>query len=180
MLNRLTYRKKNQLLLAGAGLLLLLVYSFAISKTVALRSTCLKLEQRVDSAAHLPEETAGMEAKLAQIEKNFGSDSASGNTHEALLGVVSAWSQQHHLVLREFPELLQYRNREWNVETHRFTVEGNFTELLRLVHLLEQTQQLGKVVSADYRSRRDPRTKALSLTVTVYVQHLNKDNHEKS
>jgi len=179
MLSKLTYRKKNRLLLLGAGLALLLVYSLTLSKTVALRSTCSRLELRVDSAAHLPAETAELEEQLAMIDANFRNDTLS-NLHEELLGIVSAYCQQHRLVLRDFPELLRYRNREWDVETHRFTVEGNYTELLRLVHLLEKQQGAGKVVSADYRSKRDPRTKALSLTVTVYVQQLKKSNDEAS
>ena len=151
----------------------------AISKTVTLRSTCNKLEQRVDSVAQLPEETSLMEEKLARIEKNFQGDTSAVNMHEELLGIVSAWCERHKLVLRDFPEQFRYRNREWDVHTHQFTVEGEFTELLRLVHLLEQEEHTGKVVSADYQSKRDPRTKNLSLVVTVYVQHLIKESHEK-
>lgn len=173
MFNKLTYRRKNRLLAAGALLLLFVVYSFSISKTAALRSTCNKLEKRIDSAANIPAETEMLERKLQRLEKNFSSDSLHENLHEDLLAIVSAYCDQRQLVLRDFPEKLTTESREWHIETHQFTVAGNYTELLRLVNLLE-SRQTGKVVSADYQSKRDPKTKTLSLTVTVYVQQLKK------
>lgn len=173
MLNKLTYRRKNRLLAAGAVLLLMLVYSLSVSKTLTLRSTCTKLEKRLDSAASIPAETEMLERKLQRLEKNFSSDSLHENLHEDLLSIVSGYCDQRQLVLREFPEKITTQSPEWDIETHQFTVAGNFSELLRLVHLLE-SRQTGKIVSADYQRKRDPKTKTLSLTVTVYVQQLKK------
>lgn len=172
MLNSLTFRRKNRLLAAGAVALLLLVYSLSISKTVALKNTCSKLEKRLDSAANIPAETEMLERKLQRLDKNFSSDSVHANLHEDLLAIVSGYCDQRNLVLREFPEQLTTQSPEWIIETHQFTVAGGFTELLRLVHLLE-TRQTGKIVSADYRSIRVPGKKT-TLTVTVYVQQLKK------
>lgn len=177
MLKGLTYRRKNRLLLLGAAVLLLLVYVSAVSKTVALRSTCSKLAQRIDSAARLPEETRQMEARLAALDKDFRPVAPIARVHEELLGTVSNRCQQLGLVLRDFPAEQESRHREWIVKTHVFTVEGGFNGLLQLVHELERMPD-GKVLSADYRSRRDPKTRALSLSVTVYVQHLTKANDE--
>jgi hypothetical protein len=74
--------------------------------------------------------------------------------------------------LREFLLPIRYHQQEWLVETHPFTVEGNFIAIVQLLDHLRKNVP-GKIVSADIHSKKDNKTKTVSLLVTIYVQNIS-------
>jgi hypothetical protein len=166
---KLSWKKKNQLLLAGALLLCWLTWSFAIRNTFALRSHCLVLQAKLDSAAGAPEQLASLRAELHALEAITGNSDSANSLHCHLLDVVTRYCEENQLILRDFASPVRYPANDWIVETHPITVEGGYIPLLKLVHQLEQEKN-GKVVSVDFHSKRDNKTEALSLLVTIYVQ----------
>lgn len=165
----LTWKKKNRLLLIGALLLLWIVYAFALRNTIDARSECRTLQAKLDSSAGAPQRLTQLKDELAALD---AITCDSGNSvHEQLLGVVTNYCGQHGLTLRDFAPPVRYRSDAWTVETHPVTVEGNYISLLQLVHRLEQEKN-GKVVSVVFHSKRDNKTQALALLVTIYVQNI--------
>jgi hypothetical protein len=175
MKKKLSWKQKNRLLLFAALATLWIVYAFAVSNTLGLRSECNELQLQLDSASGAPGRAQELRSELQRLEEITGgtADSATASValHEKLLSIISAYCQENNLILRDFATPLRYSQQEWIVETHPVTVEGNFISLVKLVQLLEQ-EKTGKVISADFRSRRDNKTQALSLTVTIYVQNI--------
>jgi hypothetical protein len=168
---KMNWKQKNKLLLAGGIVLLWIVYSFAISNTLALRRDCLVLKQQLDSASGAPSRLATLKLELQQLETVTNSNDTSTILHERLLGIVADYCQQNNSVLRDFASPVCYRQQEWLIETHPIVVEGTFVNLLKLVHALEQ-EKVGKIISVDFHSKRDNKTQALSLTATIYVQNI--------
>ncbi|MDQ3109905.1 MAG: hypothetical protein M3R17_08415 [Bacteroidota bacterium] len=171
MWKKLTPKKKNRLLLLGALVLFWLVYSFAIRNTIELVHQCSDMQAQLDSSAGAPEKLIQLKQELQNLEKNTGNNDTSGSLHERLLGIVTNYCQENNLLLRDFASPVRYHQQEWLVETHPLTVEGPYIALLKLVQKLEQ-EKTGKVVSVDFHSKRDNKTQALSLTVTIYVQNI--------
>lgn len=171
MLKNLTWKKKNRFLLAGSFLALWLTWSFAVRNTFALRSQCADLQMQLDSAANAPSKLADLRVELQQLEAITGNHDSTASLHEHLLGVVTSYCQQNNLTLRDFAQPVRYQSEDWMVETHPVTVEGAYVPLLKLVQRLEQEKN-GKVVSVDFHSKRDNKTQALSLLVTIYVQNI--------
>jgi hypothetical protein len=60
------------------------------------------------------------------------------------------------------------------VETSMFVVEGNFSNLLNLIYILEQKHPVGRVSSVSFQSKRDLKTLQLTLSATIYVQSIKK------
>lgn len=170
MKKKLTWKQKNRLLLTGSIIMLWAVYAFAISNTLDARSECRNLEQQLDSAADAPARLAQLHEELLELETITGKDTANA-FHEHLLGIVTQYCRENDLMLRGFAQPVRYRQQEWTIETHPVLVEGPYIALLQLVHRLEQ-EKTGKVVSVDFHSKRDNKTKALSLLVTIYVQNI--------
>lgn len=169
MMRGLTWKRKNQLLLAGGVLLLWIVYSYAITNTLEARSSCQTLQLRIDSAATAPEQLAQLEQQLAGFSSLTMTTDSTAAIHEHLLGVVTNYCQQHNLVLRDFSSPVILQQQEWRIENHPITVEGTFVDLLQLVNHLEQEPK-GHVISTEYRSRRDNKTQELSLSLLIYLQ----------
>lgn len=170
-LKKISWKQKNKLLLAGGIVLLWIVYSFALSNTVALRKDCNMLQQQLDSASGAPSRLLTLQLELQELEEMTSNNDTSTVLHERLLGIVAAYCQQNNCVLRDFAAPVCYRQQEWLIETHPIVVEGTFVHLLKLVHELEQ-EKVGKIVSVDFQSKRDNKTQAVSLTATIYVQNI--------
>jgi hypothetical protein len=175
MMKKLSWKRKNQLLLAGAVALLWIVYSYAITNTLNARSECKILQQRIDSAASAPAQLAALRAQMEQLKNTTSVSDSSAAAHEKLLGIITNYCQQNNLVLRDFSLAVNFVQQDWSVDNHPVTVEGNFAGLLRLVHHLER-QDAGNVISTEFRSRRDNKTQALSLSLVIYIQTISNSN----
>lgn len=171
MFKKSGWKQKNKLLLIGGLVLLWSVYSFAISNTIDTRSQCNKLQLQLDSASDAPSRLIHLKQEFQQLETITNSSDTLTTLHERLLGIVTNYCQENDLVLRDFASPVCYRQQEWLVETHPVIVEGAYVNLLKLVHKLEK-EKTGKIVSVDFRSRRDNKTQQLSLTATIYVQNI--------
>ncbi|MGL4599301.1 MAG: hypothetical protein ACRCYO_17395 [Bacteroidia bacterium] len=170
-MKKLTWKFKNRLLLLAAIALLWIIYSFSVRNTFETRSTCIRLEKKLDSASGAPQRQIVLERELSMFNQLLGQTDSLGGMHEHLLGVVSSWCQEKQVVLREIPAPLRYTTRDWLVETHTIVVEGNFIDLLRFAEQLEKEKSF-RLVSTDYKTLRDPKTKRLVLTATYYLQNI--------
>lgn len=179
MLRNLTYRKKNQVLLIAALLMVYLIYAFAIKKTIAAYKEYTTSESQMELAINAPAMAAQLEKQLLQINLRMGDQNRNGqNTEQALLELTTNYCQKHHAVLREFPETTVVKQGDLFIETNLFVVEGDFASLINLVYLLEQKNKLGKIASVRYSLKKDFKTKEMALTAAIYLQNV-KQQHEK-
>ena len=176
----MTYKKKNQLLIAVAILLVLVIYNFAIKKTLQAKSDCSVAEEQITLAANAPAMASQLEKELMLMDAKIGSDSLKGkNSVQELLELITNYCQMNQLVLREFPETTALEQEKLTVETNMFIVEGSFSSLVNLVYILEQKSKLGKVASAHYQLKKDLKSKDMVLTATIYLQNVKKKEDEK-
>jgi hypothetical protein len=166
-LQQLSWKQKNVLFVGALLLIVWIVYSFAVSLTVQLSGECSVLQEKIDSAAGAQVNVGQLEAELARFNEHSGPDAYV--THEQLLDMVSGYCGQHDLLLRDFPATLMYHRDEWNVEVHRITVQGSYAGIVQLLEFLRKSEK-GKVMSADFFSKTDNKTKIKSLLATIYVQ----------
>ncbi|HTF04830.1 MAG TPA: hypothetical protein VK826_12430 [Bacteroidia bacterium] len=169
--HRLSWKQKNKILLGSFLFVAWIVYSSAISNTLDAKSMGDELRLQLDSATGAPEKLQRLKTELVRFEELTGQgDSAA--VHEQLLDRVTLYCGKHPLQLREFAQPIRYRQQEWIVETHPFTIEGSFVEIVKFMDYLG-TQSTGKIVSADIHSKTDNKTKTVSLLVTIYVQNIS-------
>ncbi len=174
-LRNLSWKQKNRLLLVGLALVCWIMYSCAISNTFKAKAACEQVQLQIDSAAGAPERIAELKSELLKLDAITGSSetlSSDSAVHEQLLNLVTEYCEGNNLVLREFLLPIQYHQQEWLVETHPFTVEGNFIAIVQLLEHLRKNVP-GKIVSADIHSKKDNKTKTVSLLVTIYVQNIS-------
>ncbi len=179
MFKNLTYKKKNQLLLAGAILFAVMMYSFAIKRTVVVYRECNVLEAQMKLAHDAPLKAAMLERKLAEMDHLPGEQQKGDvNVQQNLLGVITNYCQNNNVILREFPKTIQTEEKDLLVETNVFVIEGGFSKLLQFVYLLEQKNKIGRIASVQFQTKRDYKTKTLSLTAMIYVQSIKKSERD--
>jgi hypothetical protein len=177
MFKQLTYKSKLRYLFIGTGLILLLSWFLAIQKTIQLKNEVADLRLRSNQSSVSSSELASLQTRLANLDAII-SKQGSGEVRERLLGVLTSYCQKNGILLKAFPETIIEKGNEASIETNVFTVEGAFIPLLKLLYTLEQKQRIGKVSSASYQTRIDPKTKKTLLSAVVYVQNVKTNSHE--
>lgn len=180
MFKDITYKKKNQLLIVAAALLVFTIYNFSIKKTIAAHSDCATAEEQILLAKNAPAMALQLEKELLQMDAKIGTDSIqSKESGQQLLGLVTNYCQNNRTVLREFPETIITEQEKLTVETNVFIVEGSFSSLISLVYILEQRAKVGKVAGVHYQLKKDLKSKEMVLTATIYLQNVKKKEDEK-
>jgi hypothetical protein len=174
VLKSLSYGKKNRLLVISGGILLLLVYVFSIQRTIEAYREVSALEVQAGMAANAPAEAGKLEKQIERMNELAGVSNGSADVQQELLGMITGYCQQNGTALREFPETVRNEENDLTIETSMFTVEGRFSELLKLEWLLEREKGTGKISSARFFSRKDPKTKTIALNVTIYLQNIKR------
>lgn len=173
LLHKLNWKQKNKMLFAGVCIMLWVVYAFAISNTVAIKSNCDTQQLQLDSLEGAPEKLLLLQAELARFSLlTGGADDTVHDVHEQLLDFVTVYCNEEGLQLREFAPPVRYAQQEWTVETHPFTVEGDYISIVKFVRDLELIS-IGRVVSVDFITRTDNKTKVKSLAATIYIQNIS-------
>lgn len=180
MFENLTYKRKNLLLGITAILLLFVVYSMGISKTLKAYHEYSESENKMKVAENAPQMAAQLEKELMLMNAKLGNQSTSGqNTAETLLSLITNYCQNNHAVLREFPQTTTANQGDMIIETNQFVVGGSFSTILKLVYILEQKNKVGKVASVKYQLKKDFKTKEMLLTASVFIQNIKKKDYEK-
>lgn len=172
LLHKLSWKQKNRILLVAIIVLLWVVYAFAISNTIAARSDCDRMQLQLDSVEGAPDKLAELKSELTKFSLlTGGTNDTLRDMHEQLLNFVSVYCNDHNLQLREFTQPVRYAQQEWSVETHPLTVEGNYISIVQFIRALELSS-MGRIVSVDFHTRIDNKTKSKSLLATIYVQNI--------
>ncbi len=167
------------MLLIAAILFAVIIYSFAIKKTVLLYKEYSNLETQLKLAEDAPVRAIALEQKLAEMDHLLGDrQKEDANVQQTLLGVITNYCQNNNAILREFPKTIHAEEKDFLMETNVFVIEGGFSKLLRFVYLLEQKNKIGRIASLQFQTKRDYKTKSLSLTAMIYVQSIKKNTNE--
>lgn len=172
-LKQLSWKQKNHLLYGGLILCVWMVYAWAITPTLEAKRMCDQLQQQIDSAAQAPEQILALEQELQRLDEITGTNNGNDSSaHETLLDLVTVYCGSHALTLREFSTPVRFTQQEWLVETHPFTVEGDFIHLVQFLDHL-RAQAPGNIVSADFHAKKDNKTKTTALLLTIYIQNIS-------
>lgn len=176
-LKDLTYRQKNKILLVGALLLLIVCYIFAIGETVNLYGNNSKTTQKLESLKNAPQQIAGLNKRLnflnSRVKQYVREDDFE---QDDILVSVSDFCKRNRLKIIEFPKSTLKQKDDIVIETFNFTVEGNFTNLVKLIYDIEVVQKIGRVASLDFETQVDRRTKVKRLTVNIFLQNLRNND----
>ena len=167
-------KQKNRLLLGGFILLLWICYKFPIAQTMTAKKEYRKLQKEhqlfsniPQKIQHLTKETIYLDSILANYqfsaEKSFQSN---------LLQTITSFSKQHDLTVVSFEEPHTITKNKATINTFVFSVRGTYSNSLRLIHELEQTKKLGKMLSVNFEKKKNYRTNRAFLETRVLLQRL--------
>ena len=72
----------------------------------------------------------------------------------------------------DFNQPHQYEMGDNSLHTYSFNLNGNYTDILKVVHTIEQKGNFGEVVHIDFQKKKNYRTNRYNLGATVFVQQV--------
>lgn len=179
MFKNLSYRQKLKVLGIASVPMLLLTYQLAIKNTLnewRKTSSFASTAAKSGTEENIIIEMNRHKTEITRLENQYSIDSTLRD--QQLLLALDSCCNRLMLTLKEYKPVNNF-SRSNLIWTRLFTVEGGFTNILHLLYYFEQTHQLCRVSSVQYKSYVDT-DKSLKLSCTIYVQNFIKNATTKN
>ncbi|MGN6645731.1 MAG: hypothetical protein ACTHJT_04295 [Cytophaga sp.] len=154
--------------------LVVLIYQFAISKTIEEYTLSRELDQQLVKATTSEESIRTLEAekKVIKIKLNkFSSDSVKNK--EYIFHLLAEFCKQKRIRLRDFPEEGITQKGGYLLETNKIVAEGEYANLLQLINHIEYDSNIGKISSVRFYMYKDHKLQKDVLLTEIYIQNLS-------
>ncbi len=174
--HRYDWRTKNRLLWVAALLFLLVCYQWAIKPTLRVHAEYTELQAGESARQTNLRELNRLRAKAQQGGPLFG-----GNTVKTGKDTVTSeperialMAQYHGVHVRNLPMPERLGTETLHLYYTQYQLEGTFTGLLRLLHQVEQQQEIN-LLSASFVKQPNPTNRTPELLLQLRTVRLAKD-----
>jgi len=162
---------KNKVLFLGVALLLLSSYYLAIDKTLVLRQESQFLSNEVLRFTEVPRKLSDLQHRVMYYDSilttmDLGNTSLQNN----LLKSINREAEKNNTQVMDFNPPHSAVLSDHQLETYSFELKGAYTDILKVVHSIEQKGNFGEIIHIDFQKKKDYRTDTHSLNATVFVQ----------
>lgn len=158
-------------MITGALVLFLIMgYQLSFSDTFLLNDEIDAKEQKLEWLKQQEKQLPVMKAKLSQFEKAYSRQDSLAIRDE-LTAYISGFSEKNNCLVTEIPSSSTFKEKSLQVKTNTFTIRGNFQNLLKLLHSLEnEFNYVAKIMSARFYTIKDYQSKKKQLYLTLVTQ----------
>ncbi|MEP2239658.1 MAG: hypothetical protein ABJI22_14920 [Maribacter sp.] len=165
--------KKNKILLLGIAALLLASYHLAIKKTLQTRAELKILENESKIYHDIPNKLNLLSQKNTYFDSilkkmDFNDTSIQNN----LIRTINQESTKNKVKVMDFNQPHIFPNSASTEYTYNFNLEGDFTDIIKVLYGLELKGNFGDVIHLKFEKRKDYKTSKNHLNVNVLLQQL--------
>ena len=164
---------RNKILLGGLVLTFILGYHLAIKKTLALRDEFLVSQSQYELAMGIPEQLQQLTTREKQIESKFETlNLGTSSLQNDLIRFLNSVATDHKVKILELraPHIFQGDNAVSKTYTLKF--EGDFNDVLHVIHALEQNGGFGAVSHFALEKHKNYRTGKSRLEALVFLEQV--------
>jgi uncharacterized protein YdcH (DUF465 family) len=148
-------------------------YQFAINKTILLRKESKRLNLEVEKFKNLPNKLSLLNQKNAHYDSILGKmDLVDTSIQNNLLRTITQEGVKTNTQVMEFKQPHLYQVGDNSLHTYSFNLSGNYKNILKVVHMVEQKGNFGEIVHVDFQKKKNYKTNRYSLGATVFVQQV--------
>lgn len=164
---------RNKLLFLGIVILLFASYQLAMNKTILLINESQRLEAQVEQFKDIPNKLAILNQKDTYYDSILGKmDLVDTSIQNNLLRTINQEASQNNIKVMDFNQPHLYQMGENTLHTYSFNLNGKYTDILKVIHTIEQKGNFGEIVHVDFQKNKNYRTNKYNLSATVFVQQV--------
>jgi len=169
----MTYKLKNILLLLGLILMCFVCYQLAISKTIDLRAQYKTLRHEEDLFKSTPKQLRILKQKQVYYDSILVSNKLDANSvQNSLLRNINSFAEVTNLKVISFLEPHITVNEDLTVKTYEFVLEGDYNNIIKLIHQLEQQTKFGEIINLHFEKKKNHRTGRYYLQAKILLKSL--------
>lgn len=166
-------KSKFFVLIAGAASLLVLSYFGAISKTLAIKKKYSALKKEAFLYKDISKQLQVFSKKEVYYDSILSTMNLTDTSLENnLLKTLNTQAQKEQLKLKNFNTPHIFLKDQSQYISYNFTLEGNYTNILKLLHKIEKSSTFGEIIHVDFNQETNFRTRRKFLTAKVLVQRV--------
>lgn len=168
--------KKNIVLLLGFLLMLVIGYKFSISKTIAASRQYASINKQRELLSDIPSQISYLKQQNKFYEDVLAKNQISSESsfQNNLLKIVNTFAKENKLAITGFKEPHIIEQNDAVTKTYQFSVKGDYTSILKLLHTIEQYGNYGKIISTDFQKKKNYKTNKVFLECTVFLQRVER------
>jgi len=167
----MTIKTKNILLVAGFIISLFFCYQLAIYKTIMLKTEHNALKKEEQLFKNTPKQLSLLLQKQKYYDSLLNKYQIKGSSiQNNLLKTINSIADSSHLKVVRFLEPHVIKNNEIMTKTYQVTIEGNYNNIIKLIHHLEQQTKFGEIINLDFEKNKNFRTGKYYLEAHVLLK----------
>ncbi len=174
MWDKLTIKQRYAAAIGGMVLVLWVVWSFSLSNTVELygkyQDQKAEIEKYQEMKVQLMRQKSKVEQHLSDL--NQPEEESISDFQERILFRLTEELENRRARIAEFPNLHEEESKQLHVKTQHFILEGDYFELLEVLHHLENGPYMGSIASVHFYKKKNKRLRKVQLFMKVYVQEI--------
>ena len=164
---------KNKFLLLGVVILLIASYHLAFKKTFQMRTELKTLESQAELYNNIPHRLSILGQKNIYFDSiltkmDFNDTSIQNN----LIRTINLEARKNNVKVMDFNQPHLFQNSTSTEYTYNFNLEGDFTDILKVLHEIELKGNFGDVIHLGFEKKKDYKTLKNHLSVNVLLQQL--------
>lgn len=167
-------KQKNIALFIGMLLLFWIAYQFSFSNTFALKKQYTNLKKEKELFTNVPQKMIQLKQQNVYYDSILRSKkiSTESSFQNNLLRTITSFADTTNIKIVAFnnPHIFKTDNAIFN--TFSFTLKGSFSRITQLIYQLEQNYKLGKVISVNFKKKKNYRRNVYFLECTVLLQKI--------
>jgi Tfp pilus assembly protein PilO len=167
-----TYQRRIVLYLLGVVLFIPITWKLGFKRTLELKQQQQSINQKLELVTTAPERINIIRKRLEHIDKLVINSDNETQLQNRVLTEISMICRKKGLLLHHMPPMYKEVDNNYLMETTSVAIAGNFHKLLGLLHTLEDPKKNLNIVSSEFYTEEDKKTKQRKLFLKLYIQTL--------
>lgn len=164
-------KQKNRILIVAFLLLIVIAYKFAISKTFEAKDKYKSLQQEAIAFKNLPNQLSTLKLKQRYYDSILNKyNLGKASIQNSLLEIINSHADSLNLKVDNFTEPHRIQQNELSINTYQFTLTGEYNDIIRLIHVLEQKTKFGEIISLHFEKQKNFRSGTSYLQAHVLLK----------
>jgi len=168
--DKYSFRQKNYGLIVLAILLIAVSYKGAISITVEKYRYSQDLESKLIKSKTAVDVVKNKQLLIANLNRHLGEEN---NTIEQVQQEFLNFFAKKNTALKvqQIDDVLNYKHPDFEINTHKIILQGDFISSVRFIYELEQKFNSAKILNVSYKYEKVSNEDRFVLNTTILIQN---------
>ncbi|HBL77423.1 MAG: hypothetical protein A2W90_21360 [Bacteroidetes bacterium GWF2_42_66] len=165
------YQKRLWITVFISVIVIFVAWKGAFVKTLTSYRQIEKTESSIESSALTVSQKNRIQSEIEQFDLALGIHDTNLPTEQTFDELISICGHIGDIRIVNFPDIHQVVVNNYKVTTIFAELEGAYSDLLKMVYQLERNEKTGRLVSVNFRKKKDHKKNKEFLSITLLLQN---------